>query len=550
MTKKMRSYLNLLLTVFFAAVIIVDGPNMSPLYMEGAFFWCVILSCYAGLNFIFALGGVRIRRDDLFRVHLEMGDDLKVFKKGFIILAVIWIVYFAVSILSAPLFNSRAYRDQLGQPEIAEFNDTIQPLAVSQLPIIDKELARTLADKKVGENPGLGSQVVLGEPVIQTVNEKLVWAVPLQHSGFFKWLKNLNGSAGYIVVSATDLNSVELVTDYKIKYQENAYIFDDLNRYVRFAGGALFNGLTDYSFELDDAGVPYWVLTTYKNKWMFSLPEADGIILVNASTGETVKYGMDNIPEWVDRVQPEEFVMRQIDNQGEYVHGILNFSNQDKFRSSGGHIIVYNGTNCYLFTGLTSVGSDESAIGFVMVDMVTKEYKMYRMNGATEIAAMQSAQGKVQQYGYQASFPMIINMDGRATYFMTLKDNAGLIKQYAFVSVANYTSVGTGETVNAALSNFRQVMNSGRNDSIITGDVSDKIEGTVLRISGENQGDSVIYKLIIKEKQNLIFNISYDLSNELALTQPDDKVAIEYSQSSGGICQAFSFDNLEFEQKD
>ncbi len=122
-----------------------------------------------------------------------------------------------------PLFHYKAYRDQLGVPAVSEFTDTVQPLALDQLPIVDQALARELADKKLGENPGLGSQVTLGTPVIQKVDNKLVWVVPLEHSGFFKWLKNMDGSAGYIVVAANSVNDVTLVTDYKIKYQANAY---------------------------------------------------------------------------------------------------------------------------------------------------------------------------------------------------------------------------------------------------------------------------------------------------------------------------------------
>ena len=162
-----------------------------------------------------------------------------------------------------------------------------------------------------------------------------------------------------------------------------------------------------------------------------------------------------------------------------------------------------------------------------MVDMVTKEPKMYQMSGATEMAAQQSAQGKVQQYGYSASFPMIINLDGKATYFMTLKDRAGLIKQYAFVSVSNYTNVGTGETIDSALRNFRQVMGSS-NDGIITGQNAKEAEGKVYRIASEALGESITYKLILKEKPDQIFTISYDLSNELALTEPGDRVKINY----------------------
>lgn len=549
MTKKKRLILNLALTLFFIVMIVVNGPNLNPLYSDGAFSWCFMLSCYVGLNFLIALGGLRLEQDASSRMHIHMDSSIKGVKKGVIMLGIIWVLYIIVTLISSPIFNYPAYRDQLGTAVTSEFTDTVQPISLSQLPIVDKALARELADKKIGENPGLGSQVMLGEPVIQTVQDKLVWVLPLQHSGFFKWLKNINGSAGYIIVSATSLNDVELVTSHKIKYQENAYIFDDLNRHVRLFGGGLFKGLTDYSFELNEEGIPYWVLTKYQNKWLFSLPEASGIVLVNATTGESIDYGMEEIPEWVDRVQPEAFIMQQIQNQGEYVHGFLNFSNQDKFKTSQGNIIVYNNGRCYLFTGLTSVGSDESAIGFMMVDMVTKEVMIYRMSGATESAAMMSAQGKVQQFGYKASFPMIINLDGQPTYFMTLKDNAGLIKQYAFVSVSNYTSVGTGETVSNAVRNFRQVMNQS-SGGIVTGEGGENTKGTVLRISSEYTGDSLVYKMILKEKPDMIFTFVYDLSNELALTEPGDQVTIDYQSGGNGIGIGIIFDNLEFTQKD
>ena len=548
MRKKTQFLLNLVLTLVFLVLIVFQGPNLNPMYPDGAFSWCFIISCYVILNFFVALGSVRITTNEYNRPQLSVDKSVGGYKTGFALLAILWVLYFAATVLSMPLFNYKVYRDQLGTPVVSEFTDTVQPLALDQLPIVDKSLARELADKKVGENPGLGSQVVLGIPVIQKVNGKLVWVVPLEHSGFFKWLKNMDGSAGYIVVSASDVSDVTLVTDHKIKYQANAYILDDLNRHVRLFGGGLFKGLTDYSFELDDDGVPYWVITTYKNRWLFNLPEATGVLTVNATTGETTQYTIDTLPEWVDRVQPESFVMDQIQNQGTYVHGIFNFSNQDKFRPSQGDIIIYNGARCYLFTGLTSVGSDESAIGFILVDMVTKESNIYQMSGATETAAQSSAEGKVQQFGYRASFPMIINLDGQATYFMTLKDNAGLIKQYAFVSVSNYTNEGTGETIDSALRNYRQVQGTV-NSNISAGQATTTAKGTVLRIASETMENTITYKIILEEQKDHIFTVSYELSSELALTQPGDRVSMDYMEDPTGVCPALSFDNLEFTQK-
>ena len=548
MKKKRKVFLNILLTLAALVWVFAANPNLNPVYADGAFRWCVIFTCYVALNFLLGFGGVTVEANAAGVPTVHVDRKARGAKAGFRLLAACWGVFVLVCLASTVIVNYGAYRDQFGTPEKAAFTDSVQPIAQDQLPIVDKALALELADKKLGENPGLGSQVLLGAPVIQQVNGKLVWAVPLEHSGFFKWLKNLDGSAGYIVVSATDVNDVKLVTDYKIKYQAGAYLLDDLERHTRLLGGALFRGITDYSFELDDSGKPFWVITTYSNRWLFALPEATGILTVDASTGETSRYTMDGIPEWVDRVQPESFIMEQIQNQGEYVHGFLNFSNQDKFRPSQGHIIVYNGDDCYLFTGLTSVGSDESAIGFMMVDMVTKESKMYQMSGATETAAMSSAQGKVQQYGYTATFPMIINLDGQPTYFMTLKDQAGLIKQYAFVSVATYTNVGTGETISAALRNYRQTLRENSSGKVDTSSGSETAAGTVLRIASESIGDTITYRIILKERQNSIFTVPYDTSAELSLTQPGDRVKMGYIPNDAGVIAATSFDNLEFEQ--
>lgn len=259
---------------------------------------------------------------------------------------------------------------------------------------------------------------------------------------------------------------------------------------------------------------------------------------------------MDEVPEWVDRVQPEDFVLTQIANRGNYVHGIFNFANKDKYRPSEGHNIVYNNGRCYLFTGLTSVGSDDSAIGFIMVDMVTKEPIMYEMSGATEEAAQRSAEGRVQDLKYRATFPIILNIDSQPTYFMTLKDNIGLIKQYAFVSVTNYSTVGTGESVSAAMRDYE---NKLRSDGVTTigklGGVVEQLEGTILRISGEYSGGNTVYKFLLSEKPDILFIAESTAGAELALTQPNDKIQVEYSLSSDGTAEVTSFDNLLFTQK-
>ena len=541
----------MVITLLVLLYVFVEAPTLSPLYLDGAIFWAMLITIYVGLNALMKIGEFSFdaEKTQPGQVPFSFSARQKFPKLSAVIIAVPWILIVVVMILCSVFFQWKAYRDQLGEPEIKKFDNEVQAIDVAQIPIVDENLALQLAQKKLGERPALGSQVALYSATIQMVDGELVWVVPLYHSGFFKWLTNLSGTPGYIVVSATNTNDVRYVEGYKIKYHPGSYLLFDITRKVRFGPG-LMTGITDYSFELDDEGQPYWAISTYKNSRGFSLPEADGIILLNATTGQMDRYGMDEVPEWVDRVQPEDFVLTQIANRGNYVHGIFNFANKDKYRPSEGHNLVYNNGRCYLFTGLTSVGSDDSAIGFIMVDMVTKEPIMYEMSGATEEAAQRSAEGRVQDLKYRATFPIILNIDSQPTYFMTLKDNIGLIKQYAFVSVTNYSTVGTGESVSAAMRDYE---NKLRSDGVTTigklGGVVEQLEGTILRISGEYSGGNTVYKFLLSEKPNILFIAESTAGAELALTQPNDKIQVEYSLSSDGTAEVTSFDNLLFTQK-
>ena len=556
--KKAKIIIYVVIAVIAALYVFETAVNLSPLYAEGALFWCALISICTLVWGVFKVGAtisnVFSQRDANGRPVLDLSAlSFKSFPKWAKVLIVgPWVLFIVATIGSSVIFNSKAYRDQLGNPEVQTFTSDLQAMDLNQIPIVDKDLAKKLADKKLGEKPSLGSQVILGEPTIQRVDGELIWAVPLYHSGFFKWLTNLSGSAGYITVSATNVNDVNYVDEYKIKYQPNSYLLHDLSRWVRFTA-APFTGITDYSFELDDNGVPHWIVTTYKNLRGFALPEATGVIIVNASTGESTKCKIDEVPDWVDRVQPEYFIRSQINNQGEYVHGFLNFSDKDKFKASSGQAIVYNNDRCYLFTGLTSVGNDESSIGFIMVDMVTKQPLLYQMNGATEEAAMSSAQGKVQHLGYYASFPLIVNCDGNPTYFMTLKDREGLIKQYAMVSVQNYSIVAVGETKSQVYKNYQQaIRQSGTGDSLVhTSENAKTASGRVIRVEGEFNGTAMKYFFVIEGYEDKLFVADSTISHELPLTRDDDEVSLTYYEyGDGPVLEVIGFDNLAFTQKE
>jgi hypothetical protein len=215
---------------------------------------------------------------------------------------------------------------------------------MDEIRVVDEDLAYLLGEKVLGSQQALGSQVQLGDFCIQKVNNKLYWVAPLLHSGFFKWLNNKEGTAGYVMVSATNERDVKLVENIegkniKIKYQQGAYFQSDIQRHLYFNGYHNI-GLTDFSFEINDQGKPFWVVTKYAKKIGFSGNDATGVILLDAQSGEIKEHSIANTPKWVDRIQPIDFIEKQLNDWGEYVNGYWNFSNSNKLKITEGLTLV------------------------------------------------------------------------------------------------------------------------------------------------------------------------------------------------------------------
>ena len=455
---------------------------------------------------------------------------------------------------SHPVFRSEEYRNLIGKVTNGDkLTNHIAPISMNEIRVVDESLAYLLGEKILGSQPALGSQAQLGEFFIQKVNGKLYWIAPLEHSGFFKWLNNKKGTTGYVMVSATNERDVKLVQEVNgkpifLKYQQEAYFQSNLHRYLYFNG---YNtvGLTDFSFEIDDAGVPYWVVTKYKKQVGFSGNDATGVIVVNAQNGDIKEYNIKNTPAWVDRIQPISFIKDQLNDWGEYVKGYWNFSNENKLQITEDLTLVYGKDNkSYWYTGITSVGKDESAVGFVLVDTRTKQTTFYKQSGATEIAAQSSAQGKVQEKGFVASLPIPYNINNIPTYVMTLKDNGGLVKMYAMVSISDYTIVGTGNTMREALTAYKTAFNSSGNKINVDSKSAKKIvESTIVRIQNDVKNGNSFYYFTVKDYPN-IFVGSSQISNQLPLTAVGDRVKISFDLDTEEIIDVSQFENLSLKK--
>ena len=476
----------------------------------------------------------------------------KIAKNNFFIAIVLILIVAAIPfVTSSSIFHAKSYRNLIGNVEESNFDKDVSPISVKDIRIVDEEMAMKLGDKKLGEMPAVGSISKLGKFHIQSVNGELYWVAPLVHRDFIKWITNLDGTSGYVMVSASNPQDVRLVQELdgkpiKIVYQPDAYFLQDLHRHM-YINGIVNAGMTEFSLEVNDEGRPYWVTSLYEHKVGFSGSDATGVAIVDAQTGEVSRYSIEDAPGWIDRIQPEQFVVDQINDWGLYVKGFLNsvISEEGVLVATEGTSLVYGDDGkSYWYTGITSAGGDESTIGFMLVDTRTKEAKLYKQPGATETAAMKSAEGKVQEKNYQATFPVMYNILGTPTYVSALKDKAGLVKMVAFVSVEDFAILGLGETKDEALINYREALSSEGNNINIENDTTKKdIEGIVKRISPDVKGGNTNYYLTI-DSDNNIFVATSKVSTELPLTLVGDKVKIAYQEGKTGVVDIIEFDNL------
>jgi hypothetical protein len=376
------------------------------------------------------------------------------------VLAVILVCILVLFISSARMTNADEYQGLLQVTE-SDFAEDIAEIPISQIPIVDRDTAERLGSRKIGEVVELVSQFNVSSNYTQINYQGKPYRVsPLQYAGILKWLANRNEGVPYYVAidmatQKTDL--VELAEG--MKYSPTELFGRDLTRHVRFAYPTLL--LNEESFEIDESGHPYWVVSYFNYSiGILGGKDVQGVILVDAVTGEMEKYAVGDVPAWIDRVYSADMVLSQANDWGTLRNGYFNsiLAQKNCVVTTDGYNYIAVDDDVWLYTGITSVAADESNIGFILVNMRTKEAKTYYINGAEEYSAMSSAEGKIQEKGYNATFPILINVHDRPSYFISLKDNAGLVKAYAFVSVADYQLVGVADTIEGAKAEYLRII--------------------------------------------------------------------------------------------
>lgn len=373
------------------------------------------------------------------------------FKKGkalwpvYLVIACI-LVYLIGSLIFSPLISAKHYTTRI-KINTSDFERDFIPVDFNNLPLLDKNSSQKVGDRVVGQVPELVSQFsVSDEYSLINYNNEIVRVTPLEHNGFFKYMGNLKGTAGYVMVDTTTGEARLVRTPEGLKYLPSAYMFHDLARHVRFHYP--FDNLGETSFEVDENGTPYWIIQTISYTWVGLRPQVSGVIACNAMNGQCTKYKVNEVPAWIDNVYDASLVISEIDSWGLYQNGYFNslFAQKNVVQTTDGYTYITADDDVFMYTGITSIATDESNIGFVLVNLRTHEAKYYEIPGAEEFSAMDSAVGAVQEKNYTSTFPLLINLNKRPTYLLSLKDSAGLVKMYAFVDVKDYQKVSVSDS--------------------------------------------------------------------------------------------------------
>ena len=467
--------------------------------------------------------------------------------------------------------NSEKYQKILGMENAniiesdSTFSYDVSPIPIEKMREVDASYAKLLAGDKLGNDPGLSSRTKIGRMTIQNITadfvingeERLVfkndfiWIAPLEHTGFFKWKDNKT-TPGYVIVDATNYKNVYLVTSVNrdslnLKYIETSCFSTDLERHIR-NNGYMSRGIIDPCFEIDPDGRPFWVFTAYEKKVGFGGSSTVGAITVDAQTGDIAEYTVDSAPFWVDRIQPESFISKQISDWGAYKHGWKSSwrAEKDVEAPTPGMVVVSSGDRSCWYTGIKSSKAEGSTSGFMLIDTRNKEVKLYRNPGINETAAKEVAEdiAGYKAAGYKATDPVLYNLRGVPTYFMAMK-GANNINAYVFVSVADRQVLGFGKTKrDAERSYIDALLKMSQDQKLVDGPVS-KVEAKEYVVK-DIVFEEGAYYLIFEEIPNKEFYGNSNLFLELKWTRKGHKVKMSYEDGESVQIPMNFFDNLNF----
>ena len=474
-----RTLLNIAVTLVFAAVYFY--VVLPPISLKSEDFYVFVLLVCA------VYGGCAILTSGFQGTGVKgyFGFLKKQCTVPLVVAAALVVTALVGAVIGWQLFRAGDYRDLLTVTD-GDFAAEVEEISYDQIPMLDANSATKLGNRKLGELADMVSQFEVADDYTQiNYQGRPVRVTPLRYGDIIKWLNNrADGLPAYLLIDMVTQNVEVVRLEDGIHYTTAEHFSRNLYRHLRFHYPTYM--FDEPAFEIDENGDPWWVCPRVSHTiGLFGGRDIIGAVLVNAVTGESAYYKTGDVPNWVDHVYTAELIMQQYDYHGAYVNGFINslFGQRDVTVTTEGYNYIAIGDDVYMYTGVTSVVSDESNIGFILSNQRTKETRFYLVAGAKEYSAMDSAQGQVQQMKYTATFPLLLNISDQPTYFMALKDAAELVKMYAMVNVSQYQIVATGDTVASCEANYRRIL---AEKGLVSADDAD------LPLTGQNEASGVL----------------------------------------------------------
>ena len=482
---------------------------------------------------------------------------------GIIIGALVVIVGVGM-LFSSVVFRASSYSKLIDVSEDKTFSKDITQADFKSVPVLDTAASAALATRTLGDLASINKESQFEvAPQFTQINYKNspVRVGTLAYGDIFKWFKNTGeGMPGYIIVDMVTQKTefVMLKQGEYIRYSTEEHFSKYLMRHVRFAYPTYIFDVPH--FEIDENGRPFWLCPVLdKTIGLFGGTDVKGIVIVDAITGECNEYSLETIKndkafQWIDGIYSNDLLIEKYNYYGKYAGGFINsIIGQEGVRvaTEGSNFLALN-DDVYMYTGVTSVSNDQAIIGFVLVNMRTKEANFYEISGAKEYSAMSSAEGQVQNYKWTATFPILLNISGQPTYFMSLKDDASLVKHYAMVNVQNYQVVATGKTIAECTENYANLLaQSNVNINVDIDKIKDEtdkngqntdekpsvstvtVKGVVSDIRTAVMGGESYY-FIKLEKGKTYYKVSASSNEAVVILNIGDSVSFTYVKGAGG----------------
>ena len=528
---------NIISTVIFLLFAFVGWYFiLPPLNLTSPLFWFYVTIQVFVFAIIFAINNMS--KESIISNFFQNGRIINSKSlwpfKAIGIMGIIIILIIVINIINSPIFNSSKYANRISVDQTHTFTEDVALVDFTKIPLLDKDSSSKLGDRIMGQKAEWVSQFYVSDLYTQiNYKDEIIRVTPIEYGGLIKYFANRKeGIKGYITVDSVD-GSAKLVTlDKGMRYMPSAYFFENLYRKLRIAYPTeIFD---TPSFEIDNEGKPYWIVPTVEYKAVGLQKEINGVVILDAVTGESIKYEVGEIPSWVDHVYSAELIIEQMDNWGDYKEGFLNsiFGQRNVVNTTDGYNYLVMDDDVYLYTGITSVSTDESNLGFILSNLRTKETHYYSAPGAEEYSAMASAEGLVQEKAYIASFPLLINLNNKPTYLLSLKDNAGLVKMYAFVDVADYQKVIVSDSSQGIEAAAKKYLG----DAMIEYDPDTLEERTITvnRITSAVVDSNTYY--FITDENNELYSASIKINKDV-LPFVDNEDVLKVTFSKGNVNQ-------------